>query len=198
MSDGNDKKIFDHLMSTFGRAPKKEECDVHAYHDEAESESVRILRCSNVPLEGADTFATLTLSTHTLKDEEGEERDFGVELVAVAADFKEMANVLSTASFNIIKDGWLIEPYMIFPDLMAMYLPNGTMQHIMFIDPLGGVWEKDLESWHGGKMPVAFLQALPISESEYQYAVKHGQEELLDKIIAQEAEIYDVTRQAVV
>ena len=192
------KAVMKYLCAAFG-ASASDAVDVHAYRDDVTDHAIDVLRVSAVPEEGIDSVATLTLSDHPLKDYDGNLRTFGVEFIAIGESGDDrIANILTTCALNIIKDDWIIAPDAIFPGVVAMYNEGGNMEHALFVDPLLGLWPEDIVSVDHADGKVVFLQMIPISNSEYNYAIKHSVDALLDKILDTELSPHDLDRASVV
>lgn len=192
------KALAKHLVSTFSLIDAKT-TTVNAYHDEGETTRTYMLCTPDAPDKGIDSYATLTLCEHTLEREDGSPLGFGVELIGIGEGGDDrVADILATCVFNILNDDWLIAPDMIFPGVVGMYNEEGTMQHALFVDPLSGLWPKEVFSFEYEGEKVVFLQMLPISESEYQYALTHSVDALVDKLLDSELAPHDLDREPVV
>lgn len=172
---------------------------VEPYHDEDEATTVHILRTPDAPDKGIDSYATVSLHTHPFLREDGSPLGFGVELVAIGeAGDERIPDILATAAFNIVQEGWIVAPDTIFPGIVSAYNDGGSMQHALFLEPLSGLWPKEVERFtHEGK-EIAFLQMLPISDSEYAFADEHGVDALLDRLLEHEFAPHDLDREPVV
>jgi hypothetical protein len=104
--------------------------NVHAFYDESEETVVAIVTCSGSPSPQLSTWSTASL--HVVPNLlEGE--DIRVELLLVAeSKYEEAANVLATAAFTVMKDGWLAAPGVVFPGAVAEYCPRATTPHLMW------------------------------------------------------------------
>jgi hypothetical protein len=153
---------------------------VDAYYDEGEAHRVDILACADRPTEGVTTWSTVTLHE---AENRLEERDIRVELCAVApSPYEEVANLLATAAFGVIKDGWLAAPGVVFPDLVKRYDLSETLEHVLWTPPF--YWPQLGSYAVSGDLKVQWLLAMPISESEREYLVENGLdafEELLER-----------------
>ncbi len=188
ISDDN-KKILEYLESVTGEAT-----EINEYWDEDDAHSIDLMAVVNAPDEGVTTYSTLGLSDI----DTGETLDnmkLGAEII-IAADSKreEAANILAICAFNMIKEDFEIGMGVIFADAAGTYLPNSDMKHIMFVAPF--LWELETQDLQDKK--VAWLQAVPISEAELEYAEEHGTEALEDLFVEKQIDVYDLDRKSVV
>lgn len=138
------------------------------YADENEKSTIDILSCSESPEVGLTSFGTLGLSDFSIgKEIEGV--PLGVELVGVCrSEFDFFANVISTCAFNIINSKFRSEPGTIFSKIVEMYAVS-PMKHILFTNPFA--WDEKLETLYLQPYKVvAWLQIIPISDKENEYA----------------------------
>ncbi len=70
------------------------------------------------------------------------------------------------------------------------------MKHIMFVPPY--IWEDALKVRSFKTKKVAWLMALPISETEFKFAEANGSEALDDLLVENRIDIYDLERPAVI
>ncbi|MBA4274992.1 MAG: hypothetical protein C0436_04995 [Alphaproteobacteria bacterium] len=190
--------IAAHLSAAF-RTAKSNAPRVSAYHDEQEDQRVDILICANAPEPNIDSYATLTLSDEPLARADGTLLGFGVELMGVGESGDErVADIIATCAFGIMNEGWIIAPDTVFPDVVGMYNEKGSMKHALFVDPLLGLWPNDIDLLEHVDGHVAFLQMLPISNSEYRYAQSKSVDALLDKLLDVELAPHDLNREPVV
>lgn len=185
------KTIAKKALEAFGGRPQ-----VSSYWDETERSSVDILTCENRPQEGVNSYATIGLSDAPLL-KNGDDTGIRVEFVgACSGAVKEFPNILSTAAFCVINSKWPCAPGTIYPEIVAMYTCSTTMRHLLFVPPF--LWEEKLVTLEFDSKVVAWLLAMPISESEYQYAEANGSERLEDLFECMQIDIFDINRNAVV
>jgi hypothetical protein len=123
----------------------------------------------------------------------GKEYQVRAELVgACSSSFIEFPNVLATAAFNIIKSRWFCAPGVVFPDVFAMYRPESSMAHVLFVSPF--LWEDGLQTVSLPDRKVAWLLAVPISEAERAFAVEHGPKRLEELFEQRQIDIFDPDR----
>ena len=171
------------------------ESSTHAYYDEPEDNVVAIVTCSGTPSRELSTVSTASL--HVAPNVlEGD--DIRVELLWVAqSGLEEAANVLATSAFNVMKDGWLAAPGVVFPGAVREYYPRATTPHIMWTEPF--VFPQlSTVSLEGVEYDVHWLQGVPLTEQERAFLNESGFDALSERLEAADAPYYDVMRQSVV
>lgn len=188
VSDDN-KATAKFLAQKFGG-----KASVAKFWDAPEENAIAILTCRDAPQEHVNSYATVTLASHPIY-EAGKVISLRTEIVAACdAAVEDFENVLSTCAFNVIKDKWSIGPGIVFRDVISLYDMSGTMAHVMFVTPF--LW--DLPARDGSVGKIAFLQAIPISESEYLYASENGPDALESLFEQEQIDVYDIDRPPVV
>ncbi|MEU6130987.1 suppressor of fused domain protein [Saccharopolyspora sp. NPDC047091] len=192
MSDvtADNRAIARAVVTEFGTKPT-----VARFWDDREHGSVDILECADSPTEGVTSCSTLGLSDHPLM-RDGSEYSVRAEVVgAGATDNSKFPNIISTIAFFIINDKWFCSPGSTFPNVVSMYYPEATMRHILFVPPF--LWKDNLETLRFPDKTVAWLQAVPISENEKQYAEANGPEALEDIFVDHQIDVFDLNRTSV-
>ncbi len=104
-----------------------------SYLNEDESASVVIATFKESPVPGRAVFSTAGLSSvpNVLDGD-----DIRVELMACAAvDDEAIENVLAMCAFAVASSGWLAAPGVVFPDVVAEYVRDTTVPHLMWTEP---------------------------------------------------------------
>jgi antitoxin YqcF len=177
------------VRDAFGGTPK-----FHRHYDVPEQHYIDILSAEDRPREGLTSYSTLALHEYpNLIDED----DIRVELCGTAeTSMASFANVVATCAFNVIKDQWRAFPAIAYPDVVKMYYPELTMQHIAFAESF--LWE-DLYTVHlPGDLTVHWLMVIPISESEYVHMHQNGWDALEKLFMEKEIDYWDLNRAPVV
>ena len=164
--------------------------------DESEQNWVDIARFANRPNRGYDTYSTLSLHiTPNLLNG----NDLRVEIVGVAPrKAEEFANLIATLAFFIVKDHWVCAPGIVFPGLIPRYYPglSKTLEHVLFTEPFP--WPGLSSVNLSGRLAVHWLLAVPISEAERQYLMRHGRDKLDELFGAHDLPYFDLSRRSIV
>lgn len=175
--------------TAFGGEPR-----VDRFYDEPEPHSVDVLTCVDRPTPGFSTYSTVSLhaATNLL-----EGADIRVEVAGIAPrGVAEFPNVLATAAFRVIKDGWLCAPGVVFPALLSDYGLSSTMEHVLWAPP--SPWEELSSVEIVDDLSVHWLLAIPISEAERSFLVDRGYDVLEALLAEHEAEYFDLERESLV
>jgi hypothetical protein len=169
---------------------------VHDYYDDARRSHVDLLSAKDRPERGVSSFATIGLSDHPIYKDGKPLKKPRVELVgACASTFSKFPNVLATAAFEVINDRQFIAPGIVFPGAVSRYLRNTPMRNILFVPPF--LWE-GLDTLELPTKTVAWLLAVPISDSELKFAIKEGPAKLEDIFAEKQIDIFDIRRSPVI
>lgn len=170
--------------------------EIQRFWDAKKENHIDIL-ISTYETDDSVSFSTIGLSDHPLM-EQGNDSGLRVEFVgtcdAEQADFANgagFANILATAAFRVINSGWFCYPLMIYPNIVKE-ITETTLEHILFTPPF--VWEPDISTLDLETKRVLWLMIVPISESEYAFAIDNSPEGLEDKLAEAEVEIRDLER----
>jgi antitoxin YqcF len=192
------KTIAKAAYAAIGGKPKPE---ISRYWDENNKSFVDIMLCEDRPEKGVNTVATIGISDHPLFQGGEEYRDDEGALVRAEIlgsyykKVKVFPNIIATAAFFVINSKWFCAPHAIFPDIVSMYLPRASMKHLMFFPPF--LWE-DLKTMEFDGVKVAWLMAIPISESEYQFAIENTTDKLGELFEENDIDYFDLNRKPVV
>ncbi|WP_305616337.1 suppressor of fused domain protein [Novosphingobium sp.] len=182
-------KVFAYLEAKLG-----ESSEIIGVGDSKEVSKVDIMAVHDRPEQGVKTYATLDFATHDI-GLEANGKDLRVELVmACGAGYQHGAHILASCAFEAMNDGANIGPGEILEDVVALYHPDFVMQHAMLVDPF--LW--DMESQQLETRTVAFLQIIPISTAEADYAEANGPDALQDRFVAEQIDVYDLERSSVI
>ncbi len=166
------------------------------YFDDDESHWVDIMRFEGSPAADLSTFSTVTLH---LAPNLLEQTDLRVELLGVAAPAKdEFPNLLATAAFFVMKDGWLCAPGVVFPELLSTYFPRMSrrLQHVLFVEPFE--WPTLSSVPIEERLVVHWLMAIPIAESERQFLNANGYDQLEALLAERNVAYFDLDRDTVI
>jgi hypothetical protein len=183
------RAVSDFLKSTLGG-----ESQVRAYYDEAERHVVAVVESAGTPDPALSTYVTASLHavSNTMNG-----RDIRVELLMVVPEAEDRAgNIVATAAFCVMKDGWLAAPGVVFPEAVREYVPDTTVPHLMWVEPFDF---PDLSSitLDGVDPDVHVLQAVPLTEPERVLLHGGGFETLAKRLESAEASHFDLHRESV-
>jgi hypothetical protein len=176
------------LARTWGGGQPK----VYRHWDEPEENWIGITTRPDCPWDGVTAFGTLGLSEHSL----GFGNDLRVEIIGACATTTDLSNVLATCAFNVIKDSWPMRPGAIHNGALSMYDLSKTLSHMMFVDPF--LWNDGPETLHLEGRTIAWLMAVPVSESELVYAELHGPDALTSLFEKRQIDIFNINRPPVI
>ncbi len=174
-----DKKLIviaNYLRDAFTGTPS-----VHRYYA---ADNVRYVDIITTPHDDNVTYlGTIGCSNRKMKGQPKTQHEIRVELIsAVDAEYTElMAETLSFLTFCLDTDKAFYYPGLIIENAIPPS-PLTKIRHIYLCDPF--LWEDGLPSIQFEKYPVAFLYALPITNSEMEYQMKNdikSFEQLLQK-----------------
>lgn len=181
----NDKIIAQQILNIFENTP-----NFFRYCDETKSKFIDLAICSNMPEEGISSYATiglfqtdigLTYNTKPLR----------IELLAAGAQSVEnFDNIIATTAFEIM-DTQIAFPGHIIDNVVAMYVPNSEMHHILLTHPF--LWN-NTQSLALKDLTVAWLMCVPISDQEKIYCKQNGLDSLETIFEQHQIDIFDITR----
>lgn len=186
----NHRAIAAHVLSVFGRP-----FEVAGFYHDTLPLTVDILSVKDSPWVGAVSVATIGLYTFQLA-----QRTSGIlirlELVGAGRPDSLFSNIICSAAFCIARSGQLFFPGDVVPNVVAEYYPTSSVPHLMLAPP--GLWGERFPSLHLPSIIVAFLLAVPISESERLYLLEAGHEALEAELASQRIDYLDLWRNSVV
>jgi hypothetical protein len=165
---------------------------VHAYHNEDESLRVDIFCAVDAPQVGVSTYATLGVSNYGNKL--ADDTEAGTELIAVAASGSDLpARTLATLSFDHFRPGITLRPGLIIPKAISRNNAHASLPHALLTDPF--LWD-DLQQVEIRGMFIFPLLAVPVSETEFRFAEKHGADALEALFERVQIDVFDWDRPA--
>jgi hypothetical protein len=183
------KQLAAYLRATFAR-----DVAIVRYADARDVNTVDILTAHGAPIAGVSAHATLSRSDHSL-DLEMDGAPLRVELLlALKSDFAAAPTLLANCAFNIINAGYKTGPGYVHPEAMAAYAPGSAMRHVLLQPAFSWI----METQRLAAKTVAWLQLLPISDSELAFSEAHGPEALETLIDQAGADPFDPMRRSVI
>lgn len=184
------RAIADYLSDAFEGSIK---VMLQTYHDGL---SVNVL--VSAPTEGSGLLccSTIGLSDRELVLED-EPMGFGVELCgALYAEETPFVEMLADIAHEVQAGEWAIALGTILPDVIEPYFPGTKMQHLLLVHPF--CWDENFGLFEQDGRRTVWLQIIPISESEYQFAEDQGVEALEDRLESAGVDVLDLLRDPVV
>lgn len=185
------KEIACFIVEVSGVRPK-----IIEHRDKEEKSSIDIAIMSNNDNPVEKRYATIGLCNYDI-DYVLFSKPLRIEIIAACnEEYDFFSNVIGTCAFNIINSKYDCFPGRIFTDVINRYTDDLEMKHILFLRPI--LWCDQLETLHFEDKAVTWLQAIPISHSEYEYAKKHGNDALKDRLEEAKIDILNLNRKSVV
>lgn len=171
------------------------ERQMRRFYNDDESVSVDILHCADRPRPGVTSWGTIGLSEYPSGFRSAEGVAIRSELVGeMASSVTTFGNMLAACVFNVAVDEYGIDPETIYPDIVSDYEPDGAMKHMLITDVSSF---EGLTSIDRGTEIVTFLQAIPVSDPEFEFARRSGVEALVDRMAEAGVDILDLNRGSV-
>ncbi|WP_031498888.1 suppressor of fused domain protein [Bryobacter aggregatus] len=184
-----DKQVTRKVTEAFG-----ETYTLERQSDPTRKFELSVLCFHGQPAPGISSYSTIGLWRTPLEPDPHTR----LELVgAFPSDKEGFSAVLATAAFRIMRTQKPIGPGDVFPGYMREWYPKCTVPHLFFTLP--STWaQESLLPFRMGNLEVSFLQALPISDGEYDYLSEHGEDSLEIKLIQNNIDFYDLKRKSAV
>lgn len=172
-----------------------ENAAIAEHFDEQQNIVVRVLSCFDDENEKIKSYATIGLSDYRLgKDKSG--IALGAELVARTLGGDEFTDrALAEVVRAIRGQNLLPKPGIIFANAVSGFSDTCQLKHFLFTVP--SMWENKLYPLQFKTKTVLWLQAIPISDAEKQYAEKHGANALGEKMTEAGVDLVDMARKSV-
>lgn len=184
------KIIAQTALDVFGGIPQ-----VIKYWDHMQRNSVDILSCADRPCEGVTSYSTIGLSEHSIGFT-SDKLPLRVEIVgACASEVQSYSNVLANCALRIITLNNKCYPGAIFKNAIDISNIKREMEHILFVTPF--VWDKSFTIINFPDKNVTWLNAVPISQTELEYAEDEGIEALEELFERHQIDIFNLNRQSV-
>lgn len=165
--------------------------------DGEEPDEVSIAVGDGCPGPGYASYATLDLVKYPTNVTTDDGRPIRTELITVGrADYRTLADVLALCAFAVASGSFHVTPNTIVPNAVTEADPARTTKHVLLVVPF--IWpdleilvdrEEDVTTW---------LQAVPITDAELEFASTRGTEELFARLEAAGADVSDIDRPSVV
>lgn len=158
------------------------------YYDEPEEHHLDVFTSTN-----DDGVVAATIGLMDIDQSQNPDSQLYTELLMDVRGQNELiGNILSTIGFHMIKDGWKVAPGIIFEQMVAMYVPNCEMRHVIFLPPFQ--WDNEMTKVALHSKTVYPLLAIPITDTEMDLVRRVGVEALEDCWMAAEYDVLDWNR----
>ena len=186
-----DKAIFQHIRHLGGSSLK-----VTNFLDDSEEFSIDLMSAADMPDSGVTTWATIGLSTYSIDIELPGQRELRVEFVAACgSEWSNLfGNAMSSCAINIIKMGASCRPGTVYPNVIGQYDGTLTMKHMMFVPVF---LFQPIPNLQIGACEVTWLQAIPISDEEFEVRKASGEDALMDVFEREQIDVFDLNRPSV-
>lgn len=108
------------------------------------------------------------------------------------ADEDRLANIVATCAFNVAVSGWLAAPGVVFPCVVADYLPDTHTPHVLWSEPINAAALGTFTVEKG--LDVHWLLGVPISDAEHALLVDDGYDALQRRLQDADAAYFDPYR----
>ena len=163
-------------------------------HDTSDLE-IDVLSCIDSPQQGVTSWGTIGMSDWTNLAASGGTPEVRVELVAACQSSVDFGSFLASCAFNVGTGQFGIAPNLVFPRVIELYRPDVTMAHLMFVPPF--LWNSDFPTVREGSIAITWLQAVPVSESEFLFLKSNGAEALTELFEGNQIDVFDIDRRPV-
>lgn len=188
------KDLYSQIKELFGGG--KPIVDRYAEDDE-DPNWVDVMRTADCPQAGVTSYATLGMSRFDNGGLESGGKPLRVELLAACqSEFTHMADGLSSCALNVAKSGYQVTPGVVHPNVLNLYEPGIVLKHLLLVPPF--VWERQPPSRYLAEMTITWLMAIPIADSEIEYARLHGTDRLEELFVEHQIDVFDIGRAPVV
>ncbi|GAB2637582.1 suppressor of fused domain protein [Prescottella soli] len=170
---------------------------VDADGDGEDPPEVSIAVGDGCPGPGYASYATLDMARFPTNVTTEDGRPIRTELITVGrADYRSLADVLAQCAFQVASGSLHVTPNAIVPNAVHAADPGRSTRHVLLVVPF--IWSaleilveraEDVTTW---------LQAVPITDSELQFASRFGTDELFTRLEAAGADVSDIDRASVV
>lgn len=176
----------------FGGEPK-----IRQHYNEDESIELHILRSAHRPQVGVSSYATIDLSTFDNQLFPADGRPIRVELLAACQqEFAAMEDVLASCALNVATGEFSVTPDIIMPDVVRIHEPRVRAKHALLTTPF--IWGEGPRAVEEAEWVTTWLQLVPVTESEFHYAMENSNEALIKIFDRIQIDVYDINRPAVV
>ncbi len=164
--------------------------------DENQQLVVYVLSGKDADLPDVISHATIGLSDRALGKDKSE-IPLGAEIVACGPkDVDYLDGALANVANAVLTHNMLCKPGTIFANALGVYDKTCALKHFLFTVP--SMWNDTLYPLQFKTKTVLWLQAIPITDAEKEYAEKHGASALGEKLEETKVDLTDFGRASAV
>lgn len=120
-----------------------------------------------------------------------------VELLgACQSEFTQLAPALNSCALNVAKSGYQVQPGVVHPDVLAIHANDIRLRHLLLVTPF--LWGAEPSTRIFDDRVVEWLLAVPISDSEVEFARRYDSDRLQQVFAAHQIDMFDINRPPVV
>lgn len=157
-----------------------------------------ILYAKSSPNRNYLTACTLGLVNRTTGYKDSKtDKNIRAELIMSSYGGTDMiGKILSTAGIGIYTTNIRYGYGTVLKGVLEGYYPNGEMKHLFLILP-PPIWGKPFELVEAEGETITFLYALPISQAELEYVSEHGIDDLQNRFVEENIDMFDLERKSI-
>ena len=124
-------------------------------------------------------------------------KDIRAEIIMSSYGGHDMAGkILSTAGIGIYETDIRYGYGTVLKGVMEIYYPKSDMKHLFLMLP-PPLWKKSFGVTDAGDSIITFLYALPISQAECDYMSQNGIDELQNRFVEKNIDMFDFERKSI-
>ena len=185
----DNKKVAKYALGFIGGKPS-----VSRYYNDDKSKTIDIMVSNSGVIKGIPTCATIGLcQTDIGLSANG--KKLRVELItACTLNAETLGNILATISFEAM-DMKSCMHGMLVPDVVSSYVKGTELKHVVLMSP---VFWPNYQVLEDDDYTIAWLMAVPITDSEKEYIEKNGVAAFDSLLVRKDADVIDMQRKSVV
>lgn len=182
------RQMANHIVGAFGGTPK-----VYGYLDNNGISSIEILSSVDGCFPNVLSTSTLGLAGHSI-NKCIEDKELRIEIAGAAyVKYHYMPNIISTCAFNVINSNMYPSHQSVHENVIFEYYKDYAMKHVFYASPY--IWG-DLSNIEYDNMLVTWLLAIPISDAELDFYLRHGATALEYVFESEGIDIFDLERRS--
>lgn len=157
---------------------------------------INVFVARGAPNPSQTSYSTIGLSDRMLSIG-GESYGFGIELCGgVAENGDGFELMLGDIGYEIVSGNWIGALHTVFPGAIVPYFPDSPMKHLLLAHPFS--WAEDFGLLETPERKIIWLQFVPITDEEYQFALANGADALEERLETCRARVFDLFRASVI